>query len=120
MRSGGERLNQEDALVLFFPGRSAVFLNPREAGAFYVTVYNSRDGRRRTAVCMWSSVLPIDSRLAVNAYVLQGKFSEAEPLYKSSLATRQKVLGRDHDSVAIVLNNYAAMLLSMVSLSIER
>ena len=58
--------------------------------------------------------------LAANTYVMQGHFSEAESLYKSSLATRKKVLGPDHEAVAIVLNNYARMLLDTVSLFIAQ
>ncbi|CAM9843341.1 unnamed protein product, partial [Ectocarpus sp. 13 AM-2016] len=42
--------------------------------------------------------------------VLQGKYSEAEPLYERSLAIRQKALGFDHPDVAQSLNNYAELL----------
>ncbi|WP_363268433.1 tetratricopeptide repeat-containing protein [Okeania sp. SIO2B3] len=37
----------------------------------------------------------------------QGRYTEAEPLYKNSLAIREKVLGVDHPSVAESLNNLA-------------
>jgi tetratricopeptide (TPR) repeat protein len=35
----------------------------------------------------------------------QGRYSEAEPLYKRSLAVVKKALGHDHPKVAAVLNN---------------
>ena len=37
----------------------------------------------------------------------EGKYSEAEPLYKRSLAIREKVFGPDHPDVANSLNNLA-------------
>ncbi|MDB9823466.1 tetratricopeptide repeat protein, partial [Deltaproteobacteria bacterium] len=37
----------------------------------------------------------------------QGKFAEAEPLYKRSLEIREKALGPDHPDVATVLENLA-------------
>ena len=38
---------------------------------------------------------------------MQGRYGEAEPLIKRSLAIREKVLGRDHPDVARSLNNLA-------------
>ena len=40
-------------------------------------------------------------------YSAQGKYAEAEPLYKRSLAIHEKALGPDHPDVAISLNNLA-------------
>ncbi|CAM9138218.1 unnamed protein product, partial [Ectocarpus sp. 13 AM-2016] len=40
----------------------------------------------------------------------QGKYEEAEPLYRRSLAIREKVLGPEHPDVAQSLNNRAALL----------
>jgi CHAT domain-containing protein/Tfp pilus assembly protein PilF len=40
-----------------------------------------------------------------------GKYSEAEPLYKLSLAIDEKRLGPDHPNVAVSLNNLAAIYL---------
>ena len=40
----------------------------------------------------------------------QGKLDEAEPLYRRSLAMREKALGQDHPDVATSLNNIAALL----------
>ena len=37
----------------------------------------------------------------------QGRYAEAEPLYKRSLAIREKALGPDHPDVAQSLNNLA-------------
>ncbi len=39
----------------------------------------------------------------------QGRYAEAEPLYKRSLAIREKVLGPEHPGVAQSLNNLAAL-----------
>ena len=38
-------------------------------------------------------------------YYAQGKYSEAEPLYKRALAIDEKALGPDHPKVAGDLNN---------------
>ncbi len=42
-------------------------------------------------------------------YHAQGHYAEAEPLYKRALAIQEKALGPDHSSVAISLENYAAL-----------
>ena len=39
----------------------------------------------------------------------QGRYAEAEPLYKRSLAIREKALGPDHPDVATALNNLAVL-----------
>ena len=39
----------------------------------------------------------------------QGRYADAEPLYKRSLAIREKALGPDHPDVATSLNNLAAL-----------
>ena len=53
------------------------------------------------------------SRLALNnlavLYDNQGRYAEAEPLYKRSLAIREKALGPDHPDVATALNNLAEL-----------
>jgi tetratricopeptide (TPR) repeat protein len=43
-------------------------------------------------------------------YYNQGKYAEAEPLYKRALAISEKALGADHPAVADVLENYASLL----------
>ena len=42
----------------------------------------------------------------------QGKFLEAEPLYRQSIEVFKKVLGPDHPNVATLLNNLALLLKS--------
>ena len=42
-------------------------------------------------------------------YDAQGRYAEAEPLYKRALAIREKALGPDHPDVAPSLNNLAAL-----------
>ena len=46
-------------------------------------------------------------------YDTQGQYASAEPLYKRSLAIKEKALGLDHPSVAASLNNRAANLRSL-------
>ncbi len=43
-------------------------------------------------------------------YDAQGRYAEAEPLYKRALAILEKALGPDHPNVANSLENYAAVL----------
>ena len=43
-------------------------------------------------------------------YRAQGKYAEAEPLYKRALAIWEKALGPEHPNVAKSLQNYAALL----------
>ena len=42
-------------------------------------------------------------------YGSQGRYAEAEPLYKRSLEIREKKLGKDHPDVATALNNLAEL-----------
>ena len=43
------------------------------------------------------------------AYKAQGRLAEAEPLYRRSLAIREKILGPEHPDVAGALNNLAGL-----------
>ncbi len=43
-------------------------------------------------------------------YKNQGRYTEAEPLYKRALAIFEKALGPEHPSVATSLENYAVLL----------
>jgi tetratricopeptide (TPR) repeat protein len=58
---------------------------------------------------------PEDPRLATSLnnlaalYQAQGKYAEAEPLHKRSLAIREKALGPEHPDVAETLNNLAGL-----------
>ncbi len=40
----------------------------------------------------------------------QGKYAEAEPLYRRSLAIRETALGSEHPDVATTLESYAVLL----------
>ena len=40
---------------------------------------------------------------------MQGRYAEAEPLYKRALAISEKALGPEHPDVAIRLNNLAVL-----------
>ena len=62
---------------------------------------------------------PEDSRLATSlnnlalVYQAQGKYAEAEPLFKRALAIQEKALGPEHPDVATCLQNYADLLRKM-------
>jgi len=43
-------------------------------------------------------------------YRIQGKYAEAEPLYKRALTINEKALGPEHPEVAQSLENYSALL----------
>ena len=47
--------------------------------------------------------------------MLQGKYDEAEPLFRETLAIFKKVHGDEHPSVATGLNNLAGLLKKQVS-----
>ena len=57
-----------------------------------------------------------DPRLATSlnnlalVYHEQGKYAEAEPLYRRGLAIQEKALGPEHPNVATSLENYAKLL----------
>ena len=42
-------------------------------------------------------------------YHAQGKYAEAEPLYRRALGIREKALGPEHPDVATSLNNLAEL-----------
>jgi tetratricopeptide (TPR) repeat protein len=46
-------------------------------------------------------------------YDAQGKYAEAEPLFKRALAIYEKALGKDHPHVVAASRNYAALLREM-------
>ena len=48
--------------------------------------------------------------MCTRVFAAQGKYDEAEPLYKESLAIRKKVFGDEHPDVAGSLNNLAVLL----------
>ena len=86
-----------------------------------------REGRYSDAVNSFQAAVkeaeafgPQDPRLATSLnnlaelYRLQGKFVDAEPLYKRSLAIREKSLGPEHPRVAGSLNNLAGLVVQML------
>ena len=67
-----------------------------------------RSGKKHSA-----PTTPMLARRSNNLAMLyrgQGRYSDAEPLYKRSLAIFEKALGRDHPNVGTSLNNLAALL----------
>ena len=53
-------------------------------------------------------------RLYHAVHCMQGKYSEAEPLYERCQAIEEKVLGPEHPSLAITLNNRSGLLKNQV------
>ena len=85
-----------------------------------VTAYGSGD--YRTAGARFEAALieaqafrGDDARLGLTqqwlgyVYQTQGRYADAEPMYRRSLAIYEKVLGRDHPDVADSLNNLAVL-----------
>ena len=81
-----------------------------------------QQGRYGEAEKSWLAALeeaenfgPDDQRLATSLnnlaalYQVQGKYAEAEPLYKRALAIWEKALGPEHPYVATSLNTLAAL-----------
>ena len=64
-------------------------------------------------------IIPM-SRVSLNnlaaLYEAQGRYADAEPLYKRSLAICEKALGPDHPDVAMSLNNLAVLYASKVAM----
>ncbi len=50
------------------------------------------------------------ARLCRGRTAPQGRYAEAEPLYKRSLAIREKALGPQHPHIATILQDYAPLL----------
>ena len=59
-------------------------------------------------LCQAVVLTPLD--IIVVAFLSQGKYDEAMPLYKESLAIDRKVYGNEHPDVAIDLNNLAMLM----------
>ena len=81
----------------------------REAGRYRAAERIARRGlevaaasRDELAVAFWCNGLGL-------ALYDQGRYAEAEPLYKRALAIREKALGPDHPDVAPCLNNLARL-----------
>lgn len=55
-----------------------------------------------------------------NAFIAQGKYDEAEPLYERTQRIFEKFLGEDHPNVAKLLKNRAELLKALVSLHWRR
>ena len=77
--------------------------------------YGEAEAQIRLALEAAKAFGPDDLRLATtlnNLAVLydeQGRYAEAEPLYKRALAIMEQVLGPEHPDVALNLNNLASL-----------
>ena len=118
-------------MMLFSVQVSAQFVNPGQFGGertlwdFYMQAgqdaydrgdYDIAETHWLTALKEAESFGPQDPRLGTSLdrvatlHQAQGNYAEAEPLYKRSLAIREKTLGPEHPNVAQVLENYAGLL----------
>ena len=75
----------------------------RRRGALQARAGDPGEGARRQTIPMW---LRPSNNLAV-VYCDQGKYADAEGLYKRALAIKEKALGADHPDVANALDNLA-------------
>ena len=66
-----------------------------------------RSEKRRSVPTIPMSRTSLNNLAALYRY--QGRYADAEPLYKRSLAIREKALGPEHPDVAYSLNNLAAL-----------
>jgi len=70
----------------------------------------------RMALAEAEKLPPHDPKLATtmnnlaNCLRHQGRYADAEPLYKQAILVREKALGHNHKDLAILLENYAKML----------
>ena len=81
------------------PGRAVPGAGPLRRGRAALSSAPWRSARRRSAPTTPMSA-PALNNLAV-LYQTQGRYAEAEPLYKRALAIREKALGPDHPDVGI-------------------
>ncbi len=66
-----------------------------------------RSGRRRSVPTIPDVALSLNNLASL--YDKQGRYADAEPLYKRSLAIWEKALGPDHPNVATALTNLAEL-----------
>ena len=84
----------------------------REGQRRFEKSFMNRDEAREYCILMVEEHPHVGESLngLAELYKNQGKYAEAEPLYKRSLAIREKALGPEHPKVATSLENYAALL----------
>ncbi len=81
------------------------------AAAYQQGNYAEAVKQTKAALSLAEAFAPDDPRLATTLnnlgefYRAQGKYTEAEPLYKRALAIYEKALGPEHPHVAVSLNN---------------
>ncbi len=73
----------------------------------YVFCATSAIWRRRSSSSTVARSWPASLNNLAALYQAQGRYAEAEPLYRRSLAIVEKALGPDHPDVATILENYA-------------
>ena len=101
-------LGQEHPDTLATVNNLASSIKPRAA-----TAKPSRFWRAlRPASACWARSIPIRlpaSTIWRKLYQRQGRYSEAEPLYRRALEARERVLGTEHPDTLISVNNLAAL-----------
>ena len=91
------------------PSRSTTWLYYTKARAATATRNRSSSARLRymKMPLAWSVATALNSLALL--YQDQGRYSDAEPLYKRSFKIYEKALGPDHPSIAVTLNNLAVL-----------
>jgi len=96
------------------PNAEAEVLNNLSDCCYYLGDYPAGIGYAHTALAVaetQNNALAVATSLnnLAELYRVQGRYSEAEPLYKRSLLIREEQLGVDHPDTATSLNNLAAL-----------
>ena len=98
--------------------RSTTWLGSTAPKAATPMPNRSTSARWRSARKRSVPIIPM-SRFSLNnlaaLYDDQGRYADAEPLYKRALAIREKALGPDHPDVATSLNNLAELYRTRVA-----
>lgn len=68
-------------------------------------------------ILSWSAAYCLTPIAANHLPLAQGNYTEAEPLFRRSLAIRERALGPEHPGVTSYLNNLAGVWHSMVNMS---
>ncbi len=104
--------------LMYAPDRGAKWESYITAAqqAYQQADYAEAEKQLEAALKVAEAFGPDDVRLATSLnnlsliYDAQGRYGEAEPLYKRSLAIDEKALGPEHPDVATSLENYADLL----------
>ena len=98
-------LDEDNPEYLFKAGRMAsTVADYKQAQEWLEHLLNIRKAKNKNGINFAYA-----SHALANLYQRQGKYEEAEPLYKRSLAITEKALGKKHSAIANTLSNLALL-----------